>query len=119
MVQNSSRQFRELSLKPVVGVRLADEFNQAVCLDLTESPHKEFSWIHYFIDASTRYSVVCLVKTKMHEEIVRKIFGNRITYFGAPKRMLTDNGGESANEKFREINVNLNVFSDTAAAESQ
>ena len=116
MIQNSSRQFRELSLKSVVGLRLADEFNQAVCLDLTEFRHKEFSWIHYFIDASTRYS---LVKTKMQEEIVRKIFGNRITYFGAPKRMLTDNGGESANEKFREINVNLNVCSDTAAAESQ
>ena len=110
--------FRKPPLKPVVGLRLADEFNQVVCLDLKEFHHKEFSWILHLIDASTRYSAACLVKTKMQEEIVRKIFNNWIAYFGAPQKMLTDNGGEFANETFREMNEKLNVCSDTTAAES-
>ena len=47
-----------------------------------------------------------------------EIFNNWIAYFGAPQKMLTDSGGEVANETFREMNEKLNVCSDTTAAES-
>ena len=41
-----------------------------------------------------------------------------ISYFGYPKKFLSDNGGEFSNERFREMNEKLNIETATTAAES-
>ena len=93
-------------LCPVVGMRLADNFNQVVCMDLKEQIHGE-SWTLHLTDAATRYSAACLIKTMHENEIVRKIFSIWITYFGAPQTLLSDNGGEFSNETFRETSEKI------------
>ena len=104
-------------MKPIVGLRLADNFNEVVSMDLKEYIHGE-SWILHLIDTATRYSAACLINTKKQDEIVKKIFSMWITYFGAPCKFLSDNGGEFANATFREMNEKLNVITATTAAES-
>ena len=109
--------FKKPPLKPIVGLRLADNFNEVVSMDLKEYIHGE-SWILHLIDTATRYSAACLINTKKQDEIVKKIFSMWITYFGAPCKFLSDNGGEFANATFREMNEKLNVITATTAAES-
>ena len=110
--------FKKEPLKPAVGFRLASDFNQVVCMDLKQVEFVHNTWILHLIDATTRYSAACLIKTKMQEEIVKHIFRIWITYFGAPRKMLSDNGGEFDNETFREMNEKLNVQTCNTAAES-
>ena len=58
-----------LPLCLVVGLNLANNFNQVVCMDLKEHIHNE-SWILHLIDAATRYSAACLTNTKHQDEIM-------------------------------------------------
>ena len=109
--------YKRPPLRPVVGMPLADRFNQVVCMDLKEYVHNEL-WIFHLIDAATRYSAACLIRTKNQDEIVRNIYQIWIAYFGAPKQFLSDNGGEFSNEKYREMNEKLNIETLTTAAES-
>ena len=104
-------------MRPIVGMPLADKFNQVVCMDLKEHIHNE-SWILHMIDSATRYSVACLIKTKHQDEIVRNIYLMWIAYFGAPRKFLSDNGGEFSNDKYREMNEKLNIETATTAGES-
>ena len=76
------------------------------------------SWILHLIDSMTRYSVACIIKMKKHEKIIEKIYSKWITYFGAPYKFLSDNGGEFSNKSYRQINEELNVLTITTAAES-
>ena len=62
-----------MSLRPVVGLPLANDFNQVVCMDLKEHVHNQ-SWMLHLIDAATRYSVACIIDTKEQDEIIMKIF---------------------------------------------
>ena len=52
-----------------------------------------------------RYSAGKMVSTKKDEEIIKKIFEMWITYFGCPVMFLADNGGEFANEKYKEMQL--------------
>ena len=104
-------------LRPVVGMPLSDKFNQVVCVDLKEFVHNE-SWILHLIDSATRYSMACLVFSKQKDEIVENIYRMWIAYFGAPKKFLSDNGGEFSNDRYREMNEKLNVETMTTAGES-
>ena len=110
-------QFKRPPLRPVVGLRLADNFNETVCMDLKEHVHGQ-SWILHLIDAATRYSTASLIYSKRQEEVVKKIFNIWISYFGAPKMFLSDNGGEFANETFREMGEKFNIVITITAAES-
>lgn len=103
--------------RPVVGLALGNRFNDTVCLDLKEYQHNQ-CWILHLIDTSTRYSAARLIKTKKSEEIIRNIFLMWISYFGAPKRFLSDNGGEFNNEGYRQMNEKLNIETCPTAAES-
>ena len=105
------------SLKPIVGFRLADTFNECICMDLKEFKHN-VSWILHLIDGASRYSAACLISTKKKEVVVSKIFQIWIGYFGSPKKMLSDNGGEFANDVLMEMNEKLGVETATTAAES-
>ena len=49
--------------------------------------------------------------------IISSILKNWFSYFGFPRKILTDNGGEFSNDKFREMNEKLNVETSTTIAE--
>ena len=101
------QKYRPPPLKPVVSLPLAESFNQVVCLDLKEFQHNV--WILHMIDATTRYSAARLVKTKKKEEIISKIFDMWIAYFGSPVKLMSDNGGEFANELYTEACEKLGI----------
>ena len=104
-------------LRPVVGFPLSDRFNEVVCMDLKEFEHNR-TWILHIIDSATRYSAACIIKTKKKEVVVSRIFQVWISYLGAPKKFLTDNGGEFANQVLIEMNEKLGVETATTAGES-
>ena len=111
------QKYKKAPLRPVVGLPLADRFNQVVCMDLKEYVHNKY-WILHLIDSATRYSVAALITTKHQDEILSNIYLMWISYFGHPKKFLSDNGGEFSNERFREMNEKLNIETTTTAAES-
>jgi hypothetical protein len=98
-------------------VKLSERFNEVVCMDLKEFEHNK-TWILHIIDSATRYSAACLINTKKKDVIVARIFQTWICYFGAPKKFLTDNGGEFANQVMMEMNEKLGVETATTAGES-
>ena len=109
--------FKRAPLRPVVGLPLADKFNQVVCMDLKEFVHNE-SWILHLIDSATRYSAARLIYSKKQDVIVQNIYQMWFTYFGAPRKFLSDNGGEFSNDLYREMNEKMNVVTSTTAGES-
>ena len=64
--QSSSIHLQDLS---VVGLPLADNINKVVCMDLKEYIHNKV-WILHVIDAATRYSAACLIRTKHPDKII-------------------------------------------------
>ena len=88
-----------------------------VCMDLKEHIHNK-SWILHIIDSATKYSAACLISCKHQDVIIACIFRIWFTYFGFPRKFLTDNGGEFSNERFREMNEKFNIETATTAAES-
>ena len=109
--------FRKPPLRPVVGLPLAHDFNEVVCMDLKELENTKL-WMLHLIDAATRYSGASLIKTKRAEVIINNVFQHWIRYFGSPTKFLSDNGGEFANEQYCEMNEKLGVETLTTAAES-
>ena len=93
------RKYKSQPLRPVVGLPLGTDFNQVVCMDLKEVEHNK-TWFLHLIDSVTRHSQACLVHTKHQDEIIRQIYRIWISYFGCPKKFLSDNGGEFANKSF-------------------
>ena len=111
------QKFRKAPLRPVVGFPLAHDFNEVVCMDLKELESTKL-WMLHLLDAATRYSGASLVRSKRAEVIVNHVFQHWIRYFGSPTKFLSDNGGEFANEQFREMNEKLGVETLNSAAES-
>ena len=62
-------------------------------MDLKESIHNKSRILH-LIDSATRYTAACLINSKHKDTIMQKIFQIWIAYFGCPKKVLNDNGGE-------------------------
>lgn len=110
-------EYKQMKLRPVVGLPLSTRFNEVVCMDLKIYVNNEMYILH-FIDTATRYSNAVFIKTKEAKEIIKQVYSQWIKFFGVPSKFLTDNGGEFANEKFREMNERLNVETCTTAAES-
>ena len=81
----------------IVSLPLSDRFNQCVCMDLKEI-EKGKLWILHLIDAATRYTAGCLIKTKKKEMVVCCIFKIWIAYFGSPEKFYSDCGGEFCNK---------------------
>jgi IS30 family transposase len=50
-----------------------------------------------------------LITTKKKEEIVRKLFEMWVSYFGRPKKLMSDNGGEFANDVYDEVAEKLGI----------
>ena len=67
------QKFRKPPLRPVVGFPLAHDFNEVVCMDLKELEHTKL-WMLHLIDAATRYSGACLIRSKRAEVIINNVF---------------------------------------------
>lgn len=52
--------YKHPPLHPVVGMSLADKFNQVGCIDLNDHVHNE-SWTLHMIDSVIKYPAACLI----------------------------------------------------------
>ena len=102
------RRYKKTPARPAVSLPLASEFNEVVAVDLKE--WKPNVYFLHMIDVATRFSLAAVIYRKTPEVVADKIMtlwmGNG---FGPPKRCLADNGGEFANEVFRDMCANLNI----------
>ena len=111
------QKYKQAKPKPIVGLPKSEQFNEVVVMDLKEV-QKGKLWILHLIDSHTRYIATSLIKSKRKEIVVERIFKIWIAYFGAPLKFHSDNGGEFANEIFREMNEKLNIETSTSPGES-
>lgn len=102
------KRYKKTPARPVVSLPLATEFNEVVAVDLKE--WKPNVYFLHLVDVATRFSLAAVVKKKTPEVITEKIMTLWIgSGMGPPKRFLADNGGEFANEVFRDMCANLNI----------
>ncbi len=103
------KKYKKTPARPVVCLPLATKFNEVVAMDLKEWKKGSIYFLH-LIDMATRFSLACVIKQKTPSTIINKIMtlwiGNGM---GAPKKFLADNGGEFANDEFRDMAENLNI----------
>ena len=59
-----------------------------------------------------------MVHTKHQDELITQIYWIWISYFGCPKKFLSDNDGEFANKSFIDMRAKLNIEVATTAGES-
>ena len=92
--------YRKPGFKPGVSVSLAEEFNEALAMDL-----KIFksSIILHLVDHVRRFSAAAVVKLKDRNEIIKHLLCIWISIFGAPSRFFSDNIGEFCNEDCNEM----------------
>ena len=113
------KQLKRPANRPAVGLPLASQFNELVALDL-----KSFEcaagnvYIMNMIDHATRYNAGCIIYDKRKETIVKHIMTHWVQIFGAPVKMLSDNGGEFINREVIDYAEKFNVRICTTAAES-
>ena len=101
--------------KPIVYTPLAKEFNESVAMDLKDI---QGNLVLHLIDHATRFSAACTIPSKRRDIIISAVLKIWIAIFGAPRKILSDNGGEFANDDFREMGEKLNTRITNTAAES-
>ena len=67
------QKYRRAPLKPIVGLPIAYDFNEVVCMDLKEIEHTKL-WILHLLDAATRYSGASLIRSKRAEVIINNVY---------------------------------------------
>ena len=107
--------FKRTPSRPVVSMPMARNFNDVVSMDLKSWQDKYFL---VMVDMATRYCNACVIKSKNASVIVEAVMRYWIALFGAPKKFLTDNGGEFSNNEFRSMGENFNIEIMCTAAES-
>ena len=108
-------QFKRTPSRPVVSVPMAKQFNEMISMDLKIWKDKYFL---VMIDMATRYCNACVITSKEAEVIIDGVMRHWVALFGAPRKILTDNGGEFNNDKFRSMCENFNIQVMCTAAES-
>ena len=107
--------FKKTPCRPVVSMPMARNFNDVVSMDLKVWGDKYFLVI---IDMATRYCNACVIRNKSANVVIDAVMRHWIALFGAPKKILTDNGGEFNNSEFRSMGENFNIEILCTAAES-
>lgn len=102
-------------LRPAVCLPMASKFNEVVAVDL-----KAWGKCHFLVmvDLATRFCQATVVPNKAPSTIIKGLFKCWITLFGAPKKLLSDNGGEFNNKDVRTLGEKFNMKVLTTAAES-
>ncbi len=102
------KKYKKTSPKPVVSLPLTTTFNEVIALDLKQ--WQPGTYFLHMIDMATRFSLAAVIHDKQPKTIVDKILTLWIgSGFGIPGKILTDNGGEFANEEMRDMAENLNI----------
>ena len=109
------QKFKKPVPRPVVSIPLANNFNEVIAIDLKSYENQYFLVI---VDIFTKYCAAALINNKKPETIVENMFSSWITIFGAPQKILHDNGGEFGNKYFLEFAEAFNVKLMATAAES-
>ena len=107
--------FKKPTPRPVVSMPMASHFNDTISMDLKIWHNKYFL---VMIDNATRFCTATVINNKLPSTIISGIFSHWIVLFGAPKRILTDNGGEFNNEELRALGESYNIRVMATAAES-
>ena len=110
------KRYKRRSLKQVVSLPSASEFNQTVAFDLIT--YEQGVWILHLTDLFSRYSVACVKRSKKQDVKIDAIMKIWISYFKQPRRFLADNGGEFLNEEYKEMSEMFNIEEVETAAES-
>lgn len=111
------KRFTKTPPRPVVCLPLASSFNEAVAMDL--KVWRNNLYILYLMDMFTRLTKGVWIKNKLPDTIIKETMRNWVgAGFGYPKKFLADNGGEFANDNFRDMCQNLNVEVLNTAARS-
>ena len=101
---------------PKICLPRATTFNESVAVDLHE--FKNGFYMLHMIDEFSRFSVAVLMRSKKTQEFVDKFIKSWIHYFGYPKRLFSDNGGEFNSHLVREFGETFNIKILTTAAYS-
>ena len=102
--------------RPVVSLPLATAFNETVAMDLKTWKDKYF---FVMVDLHTRFCRAVVINNKLASTISTNFLCEWISLFGAPKKILSDNGLEFGNETMRELTGNFGItILNTKAAES-
>ena len=109
------RKYKRNPAKPVVGFPWGKIFNEVLALDVGEIAEKKFL---VMVDMATRYCQAHWIKDKKPETIIRALCDGWFAIFGAPSKILSDNGGEFQNEKVRRMAERWNIKMLATAAES-
>ena len=102
----------------MVGLPRGKVFNESVAMDLKQVPDFPNVYILHMIDSVTRYSAARIIYNKKKETIIEGICSGWISLFGNPKKFMADNGGEFANEEYKEMCERFNIEVQNSAAES-
>ena len=96
---------------------LANKFNQVIAIDLKH--FKEGVYFFHLIDLFSRFSLSQVITRKLTSVIVDAVIKMWIASgFGAPRKFLIDNGGEFANNLYKEMAAHFNVEVCNTGAES-
>ena len=111
------KRYKKSRPKPVVCFPLATEFNETVAMDLKVWKNNLIYFLH-MIDHATGLSQASVIRSKKGSVSLTEFMMKWVAVFGAPQKLLSDNGGEFANAEFVDLCENLNINFMTTAAES-
>ena len=109
------RKYKKNPAKPVVGFSWGKTFNETLAVDLGEIEGKRFL---VMVDTMTRYCQAQWVRDKTPGSIIKALTEGWFSIFGAPSKILSDNGGEFQNEMMRIMTERWNIKMLTTPAES-
>ena len=101
--------------RPIVSLPLATQFNELIAMDLKKI---EGVWVLHCLDYLTRFSAGHTISSKDPDEVIGKFFLVWVSTFGAPRKVLSDNGGEFKGKKWDSFCETFNVTHKPTAAES-
>ena len=98
------KRYKKTPPRPVMCVPLARDFNEVVAMDLKEWDKRKNLWFLHLINLATRFSISAIIYRKEKQVIINEIIKKWIgTGLGCPRKFLLDNGGEFANDEFKDV----------------
>ena len=109
------KKLKKPASRPIVSMPIASVFNDTISMDLKIWGDKYFLVI---VDVATRFCTASVINNKFPSTIISNLFRYWIVLFGAPRKILTDNGREFNNEELRSLGESYNIRIMATAAES-
>ena len=109
------QQYKRPPPKPAVCFPRARSPNINIAMDLKAFGDKHLA---HYIDHFTRFSAGVIIPNKKPETVLKAFLDCWISFFGPPKSILSDNGGEFNNDKFKTLCEQFNIEVTSSAAES-